>query len=44
MKIEKENYKLMLKYYNEDNEKIIKLENKIIVYNNLNKNLIKFAK
>ena len=41
MKIEKENYKLMLKYYNEDNEKIIKLENKIIVYKNLNKNLIK---
>ena len=29
LKFEKENYKLMLKYYIEDNEKIIKLENKL---------------
>lgn len=41
MKFEKENYKLMLKYYNEDNEKIIKLENKLYKYYNLNSELIK---
>ena len=35
LKFEKENYKLMLKYYIEDNEKIIKLENKLDKIKNL---------
>ena len=41
MRKNNDNYKLLLKYYNDDTDKIIKLENKLHTYYNLNVGLIK---